>query len=128
YASNYTPPSGAASAKIEYISGADYTTNMKLWQLKGKEYKGYCYINSEGLRNKADFECFINFALITTRFPKSQRRRQRAAHKGFLRNKMKGWRAELYVSPFLVLPCFHDRINSYVLRDFPAYFFLHHFP
>jgi isopenicillin N synthase-like dioxygenase len=31
--------------------------------MKGKEYKGYCYINPEGFSNKKDFEYFINICL-----------------------------------------------------------------
>lgn len=31
--------------------------------MKGKTYKGYCYINQEGFRNRKDFEYFINICL-----------------------------------------------------------------
>lgn len=31
--------------------------------MKGKEYKGYCYINPEGFSNKKDFEYFVNLCL-----------------------------------------------------------------
>ncbi|MFO0479657.1 MAG: TfoX/Sxy family protein [Bacteroidota bacterium] len=31
--------------------------------MKGKEYKGYCYINPEGFSNRKDFEYFINICL-----------------------------------------------------------------
>jgi TfoX N-terminal domain len=31
--------------------------------MKGKEYKGYCYINPEGFSNKKDFEYLINICL-----------------------------------------------------------------
>ncbi len=31
--------------------------------MKGKEYKGYCYINPAGFKNKKDFEYFINLCL-----------------------------------------------------------------
>ena len=31
--------------------------------MKGKEYKGYCYINPDGFRDKNDFEYFINLCL-----------------------------------------------------------------
>lgn len=31
--------------------------------MKGKEYKGYCYMNPEGFRNNKDFEYLINICL-----------------------------------------------------------------
>ena len=31
--------------------------------MKGKEYKGYCYINPEGFKDRKDFEYFINVCL-----------------------------------------------------------------
>ena len=31
--------------------------------MKGKEYKGYCYINPEGFKDKKNFEYFINVCL-----------------------------------------------------------------
>jgi hypothetical protein len=31
--------------------------------MKGREYKGYCYINPEGFKDKKDFEYFINICL-----------------------------------------------------------------
>jgi isopenicillin N synthase-like dioxygenase len=31
--------------------------------MKGKEYKGYCYINPEGYKDRKDFEYFINLCL-----------------------------------------------------------------
>ena len=31
--------------------------------MKGKEYKGYCYINPEGFTKRIDFEYFINVCL-----------------------------------------------------------------
>ena len=31
--------------------------------MKGKEYKGYCYINPVGFRERTDFEYFINLCL-----------------------------------------------------------------
>lgn len=31
--------------------------------MKGKEYKGYCYINPEGFGNRKDFEYLINSCL-----------------------------------------------------------------
>nr|WP_315193573.1 TfoX/Sxy family protein [uncultured Flavobacterium sp.] len=31
--------------------------------MKGKEYKGYCYINSEGFKDKKDFEYLMNLCI-----------------------------------------------------------------
>ncbi len=31
--------------------------------MKGKEYKGYCYINPEGYRDKSDFVYFLSICL-----------------------------------------------------------------
>jgi len=31
--------------------------------MKGKEYKGYCYVNPEGIKAKKDFEDFISLCL-----------------------------------------------------------------
>lgn len=31
--------------------------------MKGKEYKGYCYISPEGIETKQDFEYFVNVCL-----------------------------------------------------------------
>jgi hypothetical protein len=31
--------------------------------MKGKEYKGYCYITPEGFREKQDFDYFLNLCL-----------------------------------------------------------------
>lgn len=31
--------------------------------MKGKEYKGYCYINPDGYRDREDFEYFIKICL-----------------------------------------------------------------
>ena len=31
--------------------------------MKGKEYKGYCYINPEGIKAKKDFEYYISLCL-----------------------------------------------------------------
>ncbi len=31
--------------------------------MKGKEYKGYCYINPDGFKETKDFEYFINLCL-----------------------------------------------------------------
>lgn len=31
--------------------------------MKGKEYKGYCYVEPEGFRTKKDFEFWLNLCL-----------------------------------------------------------------
>ncbi|GAB3752422.1 TfoX/Sxy family protein [Spirosoma pomorum] len=31
--------------------------------MKGKEYRGYCYITPEGFKKRADFEYFVNLCL-----------------------------------------------------------------
>ncbi len=31
--------------------------------MKGKEYKGYCYVDSTGLKNKKDFEFWLHLCL-----------------------------------------------------------------
>ena len=31
--------------------------------MKGREYKGYCYISAEGIKTKKNFEYFINLCL-----------------------------------------------------------------
>lgn len=32
-------------------------------RMKGKEYKGYCYINPEGFRNKQDFDFLLKLCI-----------------------------------------------------------------
>lgn len=43
--------------------------------MKGKEYKGYCYINPEGFRNKKDFEYFINLCLDYNKVSKKSKKK-----------------------------------------------------
>lgn len=43
--------------------------------MKGKEYKGYCYINPEGFRNKNDFEYFINLCLDYNKVSKKSKKK-----------------------------------------------------
>ncbi len=38
--------------------------------MKGKEYKGYCYINPEGFSDKNDFEYLIKICLNYNKFSK----------------------------------------------------------
>jgi len=42
--------------------------------MKGKEYKGYCYINPDGFKDKKDFEYFVNLCLDFNRVAKSSKK------------------------------------------------------
>lgn len=42
--------------------------------MKGKEYKGYCYINPEGFRAKEDFEYFVNLCLDYNKVSKASKK------------------------------------------------------
>jgi hypothetical protein len=42
--------------------------------MKGKEYKGYCYIHPEGVRTKQEFEFFLSLCLDFNKFAKSSRK------------------------------------------------------
>jgi hypothetical protein len=44
--------------------------------MKGKEYKGYCYVNPDGFKNKNDFEFFLNLCLDFNKVAKSSRKRK----------------------------------------------------
>ena len=39
--------------------------------MKGKEYKGYCYIHPEGYKKKEDFDYYVNICLEYNRVAKS---------------------------------------------------------
>ena len=39
--------------------------------MKGKEYKGYCYINPDGFKDKNDFEYFVNLCLDYNKIAKA---------------------------------------------------------
>ncbi len=43
--------------------------------MKGKEYKGYCYINAEGLKSKTDFEYFISLCLDYNKVSKKSKKK-----------------------------------------------------
>ncbi len=43
--------------------------------MKGKEYKGYCYINPEGFKNSKDFEYFINLCLDYNKVAKKSKKK-----------------------------------------------------
>jgi len=42
--------------------------------MRGKVYKGYCYINPEGFRKRKDFEYFINVCLDYNKISKSSKK------------------------------------------------------
>ncbi len=44
--------------------------------MKGKEYKGYCYINPDGFNERKDFEFFINLCLDYNKFTRSSKKRK----------------------------------------------------
>jgi hypothetical protein len=41
--------------------------------MKGKEYKGYCYINPDGIKTKKDFEYFVNICLGYNKIAKASK-------------------------------------------------------
>jgi len=42
--------------------------------MKRKEYKGYCYINPDGFKNRKDFEYFLNLCLEYNKVAKSSKK------------------------------------------------------
>jgi isopenicillin N synthase-like dioxygenase len=44
--------------------------------MKGKEYKGYCYINPEGFKERKNFEFFLNLCLDYNKVSKSSKKRK----------------------------------------------------
>jgi isopenicillin N synthase-like dioxygenase len=42
--------------------------------MKGKEYKGYCYITPEGFREKQDFDYFLNLCLDYNKIAKASKK------------------------------------------------------
>jgi hypothetical protein len=42
--------------------------------MKGKEIKGYCYINPEGIKEKNDFEYFVNLCLEFNKTAKASKK------------------------------------------------------
>ena len=44
--------------------------------MKGKEYKGYCYINPYGFKDKTDFEYFVNLCLDFNKIAKASKKRK----------------------------------------------------
>ena len=49
--------------------------------MKGKEYKGYCYINPEGFKDRQDFEFFLNLCLDYNKIAKSSRKERQNKNK-----------------------------------------------
>ena len=47
--------------------------------MKGKEYKGYCYINPEGFKEKQDFEYFLNLCLDYNKIAKASKKSKQKA-------------------------------------------------
>lgn len=45
------------------IEGIAEKTGFMPMIMKGKEYKGYCYVEPNGFKNKKDFEYWINLCL-----------------------------------------------------------------
>jgi hypothetical protein len=43
--------------------------------MKGKAYKGYCYINPDGYKDKKDFEYFLNLCIDFNKMAKSSKKR-----------------------------------------------------
>ncbi len=43
--------------------------------MKGKEYKGYCYINPEGFVNRKDFEYYLNLCLDYNKVSKMSKKK-----------------------------------------------------
>ena len=44
--------------------------------MKGKEYKGYCYINPDGFKDRKEFEFFLNLCLEYNKVAKSSKKRK----------------------------------------------------
>ncbi|MDD7912972.1 TfoX/Sxy family protein [Polaribacter ponticola] len=44
--------------------------------MKGKEYKGYCYINPDGYKDRKDFEYFVNLCLEFNKIAKSSKKQK----------------------------------------------------
>lgn len=45
--------------------------------MKGKEYKGYCYINPDGYRGKEDFEYFVNLCIEYNKISKQSKKKSK---------------------------------------------------
>ena len=45
--------------------------------MKGKEYKGYCYVEQTGIKNKKDFEFWLNLCLDFNDKAKASKKRKK---------------------------------------------------
>jgi hypothetical protein len=45
--------------------------------MKGREYKGYCYVDAEGFKRKADFEYWVNLCLAFNEKAKASKKRKK---------------------------------------------------
>lgn len=48
--------------------------------MKGKEYKGYCFINPAGFKAKEDFEYFVNLCIDYNKFSKQSKKKFKPKH------------------------------------------------
>jgi TfoX N-terminal domain len=44
--------------------------------MKGKEYKGYCYLNPDGFKDRKEFEFFLTICLEYNKIAKSSKKRK----------------------------------------------------
>ena len=58
------------SRKEELYEKYGYETML----MKGKEYKGYCYINPDGFKDRKDFEFYLNLCLDYNKVAKSSKK------------------------------------------------------
>ncbi len=49
--------------------------------MKGKVYKGYCYINPEGFEKRKDFEYYIDICLEYNKISKSSKKKPKATNR-----------------------------------------------
>lgn len=49
--------------------------------MKGKSYKGYCYINPEGFDKRNDFEYYINICLEFNKIAKASKKKPKATNR-----------------------------------------------
>jgi hypothetical protein len=60
-------------SRQEELSGKNgYETML----MKGKEYKGYCYINPHGFKDRKDFEFYLNLCMDYNKVAKSSKKRK----------------------------------------------------
>lgn len=48
--------------------------------MKGKEYKGYCYINPDGLKEKKDFEYLLSICLDYNKVASKSKKKRKATN------------------------------------------------